>query len=283
MESGDDQGDGGGGAVRLCLVLAYDGTGFHGWQEQPGLRTVQGELRQRLARLLARPVAVAGAGRTDAGVHARGQVASLGVRNALEAERICCRLARLCPPDLQVVDARRVAPQFHARFSAIARRYSYHLLWRPDVFRARTALPVGTELDREAMDQAAAHFLGTRDFAGFCKQGSLHEGDGNVCRVDLCRFEYSSEGAILHIQADRFLHNMVRIVAGTLLETGRGLRRPADMPALLAARDRRLTGRTLPPHALFLEQVHYPVEMLAPQDRGTAPGAGAAEAAREDA
>ena len=252
------------GARRLRIDLAYVGSRFHGFQTQPGLRTVQGELSEMLARLLGRDVPVTGAGRTDAGVHARGQVCSLTVRDDGETERLSRHLAHVAPPDLQVLAVRRVSPRFNARFSALARRYSYHLLLRPDVFRARTALLVRGSLDRAALDAAAERFLGTLDFTSFCKQSSLKNGGGAACRVELCRFEWQESSTILHIQADRFLHNMVRLIAGTLVEVGLGRRVPADIPAILAARDRQRAGRTLPAHGLFLEEVIYPEALLDP-------------------
>lgn len=257
-----------GGAV-LRVDLAYLGTAFHGWQKQRGLRTVQGELSAALATLLGREIVPVAAGRTDSGVHARGQVCSLAVAGAREADLVCRRLNRLVPADVQILDVRRVSSRFHARFSATSRRYSYHmLLWR-DVFLEPLALFVSHPLDRDAMDEAAARFVGTWDFAGFSKQSSLASVSSTVCRIDLCGFEWGPGLAILHVRADRFLHNMVRIIAGSLLDVGRGRRSPDDISALIAARERARVGRTLPPHGLFLEEVTYPADLLAP-DAGQA-------------
>jgi len=254
---------------RLRIDLAYVGTRFHGFQFQPGVRTVQGELGAMLERLLGREVPVVGAGRTDAGVHARGQVCSLTVRDDGEAGRLTRHLAQVAPGDLQVLAVRRVSPKFNARFSAVARRYSYHLLLRPDIFRARTAVLVRGTLDRDALDAAAVHLVGTHDCTSFCKQSSLKDAGRRLCRIDLCRFEWGDSSTILHVRADRFLHNMVRILAGTLVEVGLGRRLPADLPAILAARDRRRAGRTLPAHGLFLEEVVYPEALLDPAYVGT--------------
>lgn len=263
------------GARRVRVDLAYDGTGFHGWQGQPGLRTVQGELGAMLARLLGREIVPTGAGRTDAGVHARGQVCSFTARDAGELARLQNRLARLAPPDLQILDVRAVAPTFNARFDAVARRYSYHLLLRPDVFRVRTAVLVPGRLDREAMDRAAAQIPGTRDCSSFCKRQSLHAAPGNVCTVDLCRLDWEEDSAILHVRADHFLHNMVRAIAGTLVEVGLGRRRPEDIPGVLAACDRARAGRTMPARGLFLEEVTYPAKSLVPHDADTDAAGGA--------
>jgi tRNA pseudouridine38-40 synthase len=252
------------GSRRLRVDLAYVGTRFHGFQLQPGVRTVQGELGAMLERLLRREVPVVGAGRTDAGVHARGQVCSLTVRDDAEAERLIRHLAHVAPADLQVLAVRRVSPKFNARFSAVSRRYSYHLLLRPDIFRARTAVFVRGVLDRGSLDNAAARVVGTFDFTSFCKQSSLKDAGRRICRVDLCGFEWAESSTILHVRADRFLHNMVRILAGTLVEVGLGRRLAADVPAILEARDRRRAGRTLPAHGLFLEEVVYPEALLDP-------------------
>lgn len=271
------------GACRVRLDLAYDGSGFHGWQAQPGLRTVQGELAGLLARLLRREIVPVGAGRTDAGVHARGQVCSFTVRDGGEFARLQDALGGLAPPDVQLLAVRAVSPLFNARFCATARRYSYHLLLRPDIFRARHAVFVPGRLDRAAMDAAAAHFSGTRDFASVCKRQSLRPGGGNVCAVDRCHFEWTEDSAILHLRADHFLHNMVRAITGTLVEVGLGRRRPDDVPVILAARDRARAGRTMPARGLFLEEVSYPEVLLDPHHEGTtAPGRGDAPPAREE-
>ncbi|MHB8080195.1 MAG: tRNA pseudouridine(38-40) synthase TruA [Candidatus Krumholzibacteriia bacterium] len=254
---------------RVRLDLAYDGAAFHGWQAQPGLRTVQGELAGRLARLLRREIVPVGAGRTDAGVHARGQVCSLTVRDDGECGRLREHLASTLPPDLQLLAVRAVSPLFNARFSATARRYSYHLLLRPDIFRARYAVLVPGRLDRAAMDAAAAHFPGTHDFTSYCKRQSLRPDVGNSCAVERCRFEWSEDSAILHIRADHFLHNMVRAITGTLVEVGLGRRRPDDLPVILGARDRARAGRTMPARGLFLEEVTYPAVLLDPHHEGT--------------
>jgi tRNA pseudouridine38-40 synthase len=265
------------GSRRLRLDLAYLGTRFHGFQFQPGVRTVQGELGAMLERLLRREVPIVGAGRTDAGVHARGQVCSLTVGSDAESERLIRHLAHVAPADLQVLAVRVVSPKFNARFSAVSRRYSYHLLLRPDIFRARTAVLVLGRLDRTALDAAAAHLVGAFDFTSFCKQRSLKDAGRRICRIDHCCFEWGESSTILHVRADRFLHNMVRILAGTLVEVGLGRRLPADIPTILQARDRQRAGRTLPAHGLFLEEVIYPEALLDPAyGRGGEPADGPA-------
>ena len=251
--------------IRVRMTVAYAGAGFFGWQIQPHKRTVQGVLKQQVSMLLGRETVPEGAGRTDRGVHAIGQVAHVKVGTKAEAERLVRALPGRMPEDIQISAVEVVDPDFHARFSAIARRYSYHLLFRRDVFN-RNNWQVRGSLDRQAMDRAASHFLGEHDCASLCKTSSLKPG-GNVCRLDLCAFEWQADSAIFQVRANRFLHHMVRIMVGTLFEVGRGLRQPDDIPGILEARDRSRAGRMAPPEGLFLEEVYYPV--IAPQGDGS--------------
>ncbi len=259
--------------LRVRLDMAYDGARFHGWQIQPELRTVQGVLRHELTRLLGYTATPVGAGRTDAGVHARGQVAHLGVRDAREYERLERALARTMPEDIEIRRVALVAPDFNARFSATTRRYSYRILRGRNVFDPH-CWQIYFDVDRQAMDRGAQELLGRHDFSSFCKTSSLKP-DGNFCEVDLCRFEWSPQGAMFEIRANRFLHHMVRTIVGTLVEIGRGARPADDMAAILAARDRRCAGRMAPARGLFLEEVTYPAHLLVPptadQDQGESP------------
>ncbi len=252
------------GSLRVRLDIAYHGTRFHGWQIQPELRTVQGVLRHEVTRLLGYRVTPVGAGRTDAGVHAHGQVAHLNVKNRQEFERLERVLHRVMPADIEVCGVRLVAPDFNARFSATARRYVYQILQGKDVFRP-DCWQVYFALDRAAMDEAVAHLRGRHDFSSFCKTTSLKD-DGNFCEVDLCRFEWSSRGAMFEIRANRFLHHMVRTIVGTLVEIGRGMRPAIDMSVVLAACDRSAAGRMAPACGLFLEEVTYPGHLMVPPE-----------------
>jgi tRNA pseudouridine38-40 synthase len=267
-----------GGIVRLRVDLAYRGDGFCGWQrQQGGLRTVQGALEEAIRQVGAACGPLVAAGRTDAGVHARGQVCHGDAATEADADRIIRALPGLVPADIRIVAIRPVSPAFDARFSALSRRYSYELLLRPDLFRP-FAWPVTYRLDRAAMDAACRHLVGEHDFASFCKSASLRENNG--CRVDLCAFDWRDDSAIFHVRADRFLHNMVRNLVGTLVEVGRSARRPEEVPRILAAKDRRQAGPTAPPNGLFLEEVVYPAALDDPDyrprtsaDAGPAPGA----------
>jgi len=250
------------GSFRVRIDLAYVGTGFHGWQIQPEGRTVQGEMRHHLNRLLGRDAIPVAAGRTDAGVHARGQVAHLDLATAAEVGRVVRALPRMMPEDISIRDIRRVSPAFNARFSAIARRYSYRILTVQDIFRPQ-AWYIYRNLDRQAMDEGAAAFVGTHDFTSFCKAKSLKE-DHNLCEIALCAFDWRDDSAIFHVQANRFLHHMVRNMVGTLVEIGRRERSRGDIPRVLAARSRSASGRMAPPQGLFLEEVQYPEQLMDP-------------------
>lgn len=248
--------------IRLRLDVSYVGSEFHGWQIQNDLRTVQGELRNNLSRLLGRIVTPVGAGRTDSGVHARGQVAHLTVASAEEAVRVTNALPAMVPDDIGITAVRRVSPDFNACFSAVARRYSYSLLEVRDIFRP-FSWRIYRPLDRRTMNRAAADLKGSHDFSSFCKTRSL-KADGNVCHVDLCNFDWTGDSAIFHVRANRFLHHMVRNLVGTLVAIGHGTL-PADcIPAILAARDRNAAGKRAPAHGLFMEEVYYPDHVLDP-------------------
>ena len=243
--------------IRLRIDLAYVGTDFFGWQIQPDRRTVQGDLAAGLERLLGRPCRPKGAGRTDTGVHALGQVAHATVDDEDEAARVIRALPGVMPPDIQIHRVCRAPNDFHAIASATARRYAYHLFCGRDIFRPH-CWQVAEDLDRAAMDRAAAGLVTTADFSSFCKTSSLKD-DGNVCAVSHCAFEWSDDSAIFHVRADRFLHHMVRNMVGTLVDIGRGrLKRTSE--EILAARDRTCAGGMAPAAGLFLAEVFYPDE-----------------------
>jgi tRNA pseudouridine38-40 synthase len=246
---------------RVKIDLAYVGRDFHGWQVQPGLRTVQGELAGMLARLLDRPCLPTGAGRTDAGVHATGQAAHAELRDQREVQRVIGAVAKLAPEDIQIHGVREVSPAFNARLSATWRRYRYRLRWSRNIFDPH-AFEVPWTLDRQAMDAACSRFLGRHDFSSLCKADSLK--DDNACTLTRCDLEWSETECILRVQADRFLHHMVRNLVGLLVEIGRGSRRPDDVDRVLAARRREAAGMMAPARGLFLAEVGYPDELLDP-------------------
>lgn len=263
------------GRVRLRLEVAYDGTGFAGWARQPGLRTVQGELESALTTVLRAPeaVRVACAGRTDAGVHARGQVAHADVPSelwaALEsrgAELPVRRLAGVLPADVRVRAVGQAPAGFEARWSALSRTYAYRVsdlaggadpLLRSHVL-AHTGAHDGP-LDVAAMNAAAQALLGEHDFASFCRR---REGASTVRTLLDLRWEREPDTglAVMWIRADAFCHSMVRAVVGVLLPVGDG-RRPVEWPGQVLARARREPdAHVAPPTGLCLEHVEYPRE-----------------------
>lgn len=239
------------------IDLAYDGTDFHGWQVQPGgLRTVQGELVAALRRLVPLDGFPPGAGRTDAGVHARGQVCSVALADPAHVDRIAGAVPHMMPDDVVIRAVTAAAPAFHARFGARGRAYTYRFVTERDPFRRRDHLWIDPRTDREAMAAACEHLVGDHDATSLCRTSSLEEGR---TRSVIRRAQITWDGPVgrFEIEADRFLHSMVRIVVGTLLEVGAG-KRPVDtFRDVLAARDRRTAGATAPAHGLCLERVDY--------------------------
>ena len=240
------------------IVLEYDGTEFQGWQVQrQGERTVQGALEAALLQVTGTAVAVVGAGRTDAGVHAEGQVASCRVETRLDPATLQRALNAVLPHDVAVQELSRVPDAFHARRDALGKLYVYRV-WNAasrSPLRERTALWVPDRLDLAAMRQALGTLVGTHDFASFQAAGS--KPGPTVRRLD--RADLEADGGTLRValEGSGFLRHMVRNVVGTLLEVGRGRRRADSMAALLAARDRTQAGATAPAHGLTLVRVRY--------------------------
>jgi tRNA pseudouridine38-40 synthase len=242
----------------LKLILEYDGTEFSGWQVQPEARTVQGVLEDALADLVGEPVRVTGAGRTDAGVHALGQVASVTTSNALPVEKVERALNARLPRDVRIVQAVDVPESFHARFDAVSRSYFYLIGGTESPIWRRNRWFVSVRLDEGAMRDALATLEGEHDFSSFCLVGS--EPNHHRCRVAGISLECDVNfgGMVtLRVVANRFLRGMVRSIVGTLVEVGRGKITPNEFETILAARDRGAAGPTAPPHGLYLEEVRY--------------------------
>lgn len=244
--------------MRYRLDIAFHGAEFHGWQRQSELRTVQGELELWLSRLLgmAEGIAVTGAGRTDAGVHASGMVAHFDVDREIDCEQLALRLHAALPPDLVVNRVSPVGPGFHARYSAIARYYQYRMTTARTPFNRDCIWHVPGPLDLAAMHEAAAAILGSHDFSGFCVAASRKE--ENSCDVSRSEWEVQDSLLIYHVRADRFLHMMVRLLVGTMVDIGRGRWTPGEIGAILAGGDVRRCGTAAPPEGLTLVQVEYP-------------------------
>jgi tRNA pseudouridine38-40 synthase len=245
--------------ARVKLVVAYDGTGFHGWADQPGVRTVEGVVADSLERILRRPVGkLTCAGRTDAGVHAWGQVVSFDADSDMEPGRVQSALNGALAPEIVVRHAEVVEPGFDARRSACWRAYRYAIVNRPvpDPFLARYALWVPTPLDIDALRLGADPFVGEHDFAAFCRKGP--EGSTTTRRVYESRWHDLGGGVLRYdIRAAAFCWQMVRTIVGTLVEVGTGKKRPGDLMGILRARDRINAGQLAPPEGLCLWEVGY--------------------------
>ena len=244
-------------AVTIKMTLAYVGTRYAGWQVQPGRPTIQGILEERLSRLLQEKITLFGAGRTDSGVHALGQVASLTTTRQVPLDGLRRGLNAKLPDDIRVLRADAAPDGFHARSDARGKEYVYRFS-RGEVtspFRAPFVCPVRGALDVAAMGRAAAAFEGRHDFTSLAPASC--ELEDRVRTITLARVEEEGDEVVVRVRGDGFLRHMVRTIAGTLLDIGRGRRAEAGVPAILEARDRRAAGTCAPARGLTLVQVFY--------------------------
>ena len=241
----------------LRLDICYDGTRYRGWQRLPGRDdTIQGKLETALSRILEEPIEISGSGRTDAGVHARGQVANFHCRSAMPAPDILEQLRRYLPEDIGIYSCRDVSERFHARLNAKEKTYLYRI-WNseiPCVFDRRFVTVMPEALDLDAMNRAAQHLLGQHDFAAFCGNAKMKK--STVRYIRSLTVERQGEELWITVTGNGFLHNMVRIIVGTLVETGRGDRDPDDIPELFSGK-RADAGFLAPPQGLCLMEVYY--------------------------
>jgi len=252
--------------VRYCLTVHYDGFPFHGWQLQPESRTVQGEIEAVLERITGARRPVVGSGRTDRGVHATGQIASVDVPTKWSARTLRTSMNALLPREIWIAEARRVRSDFHPRFAATARSYSYRLGLRYEAgspFFRRWCWDASREPpDPELLAASARLIPGERSFRGFSKAGQPERGER--CHVHAADWiPWKGPGLELRITADRFLHHMVRYLVGTMVDVARGRRPLEEMGTLLSGNETDLTtSPPAPPEGLFLTRVDYPPERL---------------------
>ena len=239
------------------LTIEYDGTDYHGWQVQPGMSTVQGVLEEVIARIIGTRVHVTGAGRTDAGVHALGQVASLHAEFRHPPDTFRRALTSLLPPDIVVTRVEEAPDGFDAQRWAQWKRYRYTLLTRPypSALERRYSLFIARPLQIDAMTEAVGVILGTHDFSSF--QAAKSSVDHQVRHIFMAHFRQEGDHLFFEIAGDGFLRHMVRIIMGTLLDIGRGKITADDLKAILEARDRKQASKTISAHALCLLEVSY--------------------------
>ena len=250
----------------IFLKIAYDGTGFHGWQRLPGKRTVCGTVEEALARVLGREVKIDGCSRTDAGVHALGQTASFLLEDhGIPTERIQKALTdclitqkREHVGEIEILEAKEMPEGFHARYSAKGKQYLYKIrnAESPDIFKRTRYYQIAQPLDLDAMRRAAAQIVGTHDFACFQTAGGTPR-ETTVRTVWALDILQDGEYVTISIKGDGFLYNMVRIIVGTLVEVGLGKRDAAELTAIIESKDRGRAGHTAPPQGLYLKEVYY--------------------------
>jgi tRNA pseudouridine38-40 synthase len=251
-------------ARTVQLVLHYDGTAFAGWQVQPEQRTVQGEVERVLAGLCGQRVVAQGAGRTDAGVHARGQAVGVRVPEKWTALMLRRSLNALLPDDVWVAAAHEMRPEFHARFSATSRRYAYLVGTDEEAqspFRRKTEWAYRPSFRRHVLDDTAALLLGEHRFIGFAVRGTAPPTDSHRCTVTEARWVDRPGGLTFHIEANRFLHHMVRFLVGTMLAEASDKPDTRSVKELLTAETNDEVSPPAPAHGLVLEKVVYPAEL----------------------
>lgn len=252
----------------ILLTIEYDGTGFFGWQRQSGVRTVQGELEKVLSKLCACPISINGTGRTDAGVHALGQRASFQGNFGIPTDRLAIAANNLLSGgkrrpgevgDIRIIKAEEVLPDFHARYDAKGKKYIYRIRSgvSPNIFDRNYIYQIMGALNVGSMREAAKHLVGTHDFKCFQASGGEEKQTTvrTIFRIDIREHEENE----IHIEVvgDGFLYNMVRIIAGTLVEVGKGQKQISDMEKIIASKNRSTAGHTAPPQGLYLAEVYY--------------------------
>ena len=241
---------------RYFIDLGFDGTNYHGWQIQPNGISVQECLQKGLSTLLRTETEVVGAGRTDAGVHARRMVAHFDYEGTVDVQDLAYKLNRILPRDIAVYEVRAVDNDLHARFSATSRTYHYYIHTKKNPFIQQYSQEMHYQLDFDQMNEAGRVLMEYDDFGAFCKAGS--DVKTTICHVTHAQWhQISSSEWYFEITANRFLRNMVRAVVGTLIEVGRGRMSLTDFRQVIEGKQRTQAGESMPAKALFLEEVKY--------------------------
>ena len=242
----------------IRMLLQYEGTRYQGWQRQVSTdNTIQGKIEKLLSRMCEEPIEIHGSGRTDAGVHARGQVANFHTNSQMSVEEMLAYINQYLPEDIAVVALAEAAPRFHSRLNACGKHYEYQVINSeiPNVFLRKYALEVPEKLDVEAMERAAACLCGEHDFKSFTSTKKSKK--STVRRIDEIRI--TQEGAVMtfSFKGSGFLHHMIRILMGTLLQVGKGERSPEEIPNIIEAQNREMAGPLVPAKGLTLVEVFF--------------------------
>ncbi|MDD8019137.1 MAG: tRNA pseudouridine(38-40) synthase TruA [Bacteroidota bacterium] len=238
------------------IIIEYDGTDFVGWQRQPNGRSVQGEIEDALRQIFSEKINVVGSGRTDSGVHARGQAANFFIPSSADVNDLLRSLNGLIFDDIVIHDVQVVEEKFSARYSAKEREYRYFITQMQTALERRYCWHVGYQLDIAKMNDAASKLIGSHDFQTFCRAEAATE--HYLSSVFDARWDVESTGKLFFtIRANRFLHGMVRLIVGTLVDVGRGFTSVEEFEKIFHSHDVRNTGQSAPAHGLFLERVVY--------------------------
>ena len=256
-------------AQNVLITIQYDGTGFYGWQIQPEQRTVQGEIEYVLKYIAGEDIHIHGTSRTDTGVHALGQCASFDWNCSMPVEKLNMvmkgrfveegRGRKGGEGDIKIVSAKVMPEGFHARYNCKGKTYRYIIDRSGDIFRRHHAYLMQDELDIEAMREAAAYIVGTHDFKCFEAAGSTPR-ESTVRTISNLTVQEEAERVIIEVTGDGFLYNMVRIIVGTLVEVGKGMKKPSDLPGIIEGRNRSQAGFTAPPQGLYLKEIYFDEE-----------------------
>ena len=241
--------------MRFRLLVEYDGTAYFGWQIQNGQISIQGELEKALNLALRVPVSVIGAGRTDTGVHARGQIAHFDYNSSFDTEKMRRSLNGILKNDIRVLNIEEVNGDFHSRYHAKMREYRYYITEEPTAFLRNFSWHVYYYLNLDKMNTAASQIVGCHDFKSFCRTKS--DVDNHLCTIKSAEWQKENSLIVFIIQADRFLHGMVRALVGTFVDIGRSKLGISAISSILAARDRSEASQTAPAKGLVLEKIEY--------------------------
>ena len=245
--------------MRYAILLEYDGTAFHGWQIQPAGATIQAALEEAISKIIQQDIRVTGSGRTDAGVHAAGQVAHFDADLPMPVGRLTGAINTHLPDDIRVLDAQEVTGEFNSRFDAIARHYQYNISYFPHPITRHTHWYCKYELNIDLLNQCASMILGEHDFTSFC--ASVTDTENMVCDIQHSEWEVRNTRIIYRVHGSRFLHHMVRMLVGTMIEVARGRWSIDDFRLRLQQPNHDHDTITAPAKGLILERVVYPTEL----------------------